>query len=117
MRGDRLGLTTMSHYSNNAIDNGGGPTGLTTSDRCHLLADAHRRAAMEVLTDESLPVDLRALASAIADRNEIDRSAKQVATTLHHVHLPKLSDFGVIDYDSEANRVDSVLVRLEPLDA
>lgn len=98
---------------------------LTEADRCRLLSSARRRTALDVLVGRTAPVDLDDLAREIATRerdgdvtsgkgdvgergNGVDaRTVERVAVSLHHVHLPKMADLGVVDYDSAANRVES----------
>lgn len=83
---------------------------LTDTERHGLLASERRRVALSVLAGRSTPVDLSELAATVAAR-ETDtdaddaRAVERVAVALHHAHLPKLDDFGVVDYDPEARRV------------
>lgn len=74
-----------------------------------LLRDRRRRAALHVLAARTAPVALADLAAAVAAREAADADA--VAEALHHVHLPKLADAGVVDYD-EADRI-AALARTE----
>ncbi|MDS0261065.1 hypothetical protein NDI56_16830 [Haloarcula sp. S1CR25-12] len=67
---------------------------------------------LEVLAERTAPVELKVLAVAVATReNESDvftgETLKRVASTLHHVHLPKMADFGMVDYDTNTNRIES----------
>lgn len=80
----------------------------SVSERCELLASARRRAVLRYLAGR--PGDLVSVAD-LADRlasGEPTASRREVATSLHHVHLPKLADAGVIRYDPERWRVEYV---------
>lgn len=85
---------------------------LTGSDRYRLLAADRRRTVLEVLGERTTPVDLQDLARAVAARENGGKRADQgavqrVALALHHDHLPRMSDLGVVDYDPRTNRVES----------
>lgn len=88
---------------------------LDVSDLHAVLADERRRATLTDLADRSAPVDVEALARSVAAR-ESDRSPESVPSelvervhvTLHHVHLPKLADLGLVEYDATANAVTDV---------
>ena len=104
-----------------------------------LLRDRRRRYALAALADREPPVSLSELAAAVATReaSDADRpsddtagaardatttvAADDVAQALHHVHLPKLADAGVVDYDAAENtvtlaRTGSVAPFLETVD-
>ncbi|WP_415378963.1 hypothetical protein [Halosimplex sp. TS25] len=86
---------------------------LTAEARYDLLADGRRRLALAELAERAAPVALGDLAEAVAAREEDDASppvgaVERVAVSLHHVHLPRVEDHGVIDYDPAANRVERV---------
>mgnify|MGYP000583101868 CR=1 FL=1 len=80
------------------------------STRHRVLAVERRRVTCDALAacDEG-PIPLEALADAVANRDpdveDGDRAADDVATTLHHVHLPLLAEAGVLEYDAGANLV------------
>ncbi len=80
-------------------------------ERYRLLASQRRRLVLEHLAGRTDPVDLTALASAIASRErdlEVnDERIERVAISLHHVHLPMLSQFGLLEYDAGATRIGS----------
>lgn len=86
--------------------------GLTATECYELLADDQRRAAIEVLADRQSPVELSDLAAAVAAREAppegVDTElVDRVEVRLHHAHLPKLADFGVLEYEPETHVVDS----------
>lgn len=81
---------------------------LTENQGHRLFAARRRRTTFEVLREEAGPVALEDLAAAVARRERRradDEAVERVATTLHHVHLPKMDDFGVIDYDPDERLV------------
>lgn len=85
---------------------------LSTSDRNRLLVAERRRVILEVLQHRTGPVELEDLAATIAAREGEEEAVEedrvtQVAISLHHMHLPMMADLGVVEYDPEANRVES----------
>ncbi|HKJ58264.1 MAG TPA: hypothetical protein VKA37_03470 [Halobacteriales archaeon] len=83
------------------------------SDHRRLLAAERRRTALDVLSNRTGPVGLEAVATAIATR-EADRAnpprehVDRVALTLHHVHLPTMSEVGIVRYDWASRRIEAV---------
>ena len=65
-----------------------------------ILADGRRRAVLSYLIQDERQADLDELATHIS-AVEPTVADGQAATTLHHLHLPKLADAGLISYDSE----------------
>lgn len=85
--------------------------GLTESERHRLLAADRRRLALDILASQTTPVTLEALAAEIAVHedgieSDDDDAVARVATTLHHAHLPKMADMGVLDYHEQTHRVE-----------
>lgn len=85
-------------------------------ERAELLSSRRRRAILGVLDDRTPPVALSDLAADLVTREDGERAdvgrrrggiEREVAISLHHVHLPKLADRGVLDYDPELNLVRS----------
>lgn len=89
---------------------------LTESDRNRLFASEGRRALLDVLDggeEWPTPVDVATLATAVAEETagEVEpapEAVERIAISLHHNHLPRLSDAGVLDYDEASNRVTRV---------
>lgn len=68
------------------------------------LADERRREILALLGAEPGPLSRSQLARAIAT-GEDSQSARDVSIALHHKHLPKLEDSGLVAYDTEAETV------------
>jgi hypothetical protein len=110
----------MSQSSNTGRDERNGGPELTASERHRLLSVEQRRFALDVLGQRAPPVDLDYLASAVLCRTDgtgtdNETELRKVRATLHHCHLPLLAEAGVIEYDPEANRVETVHVRPEQI--
>ncbi|WP_129113129.1 DUF7344 domain-containing protein [Halegenticoccus tardaugens] len=73
------------------------------------LAHPRRRSVLEALSDLSDdPVDFETIVDRVQwleATDESDANRRQIARSLHHVHLPKLADIGVIVYDSERRQI------------
>lgn len=83
---------------------------LTESERYRLLADVRRRRTLDVLSNATATVELSELAAAVAERAEAHSGERTVVTnrvaiSLHHVHLPRMDELGVLDYDSDSNLI------------
>lgn len=106
----------MNNYtSQSSAESVGGQAriaGLTESEHHALLAAKRRRVALDVLRSANAPIDLEDLSTIVATREpETDatdaETVERVAITLHHNHLPKMTDLGIIDYDADSNRIVS----------
>lgn len=91
------------------------PDGRTLDDVYDALADERRRHAVAVLAETRPPVDggtlARSVAAAEVDAapDEVsDHRTERVHAKLYHVHLPKLDDVGLVEYDSEADTIHDV---------
>jgi len=100
---------TGSHITNSRNDSQA-LAPLSESERYRLLASERRRAVLDVLSGRCCPMDLEDLAREVADRegNAIadEDPVAEVVTSLHHCHLAKLADHGVVDYDHDTGRVE-----------
>lgn len=106
-------------------DNGeqGPPGDRTRLDRLYRsLASTRRRLLLSHLTTRSgEPVSVEELVDVVVEREQPDPGLashrERVVTDIHHVHLPRLADVGVIDYDpvdgtvlyEASERVESLL--------
>lgn len=86
---------------------------LTNSEWHELLASERRRELLDVLADRTTPVELEKVAVLTVVEGDDpdagapdDGSVQRVATTLHHTHLPKMAEAGVLDYDPQSRRID-----------
>lgn len=78
---------------------------LSVSKQCELLASNRRRAILRYLSARpGEPVDIDELADfLLAHGEEADR--QNILLSLHHVHLPKLADAGVITYQRDQRQL------------
>lgn len=69
-----------------------------------VLADERRRRVLYYLRgSDDPPASVDALAERIADADGLP--AERVATSLHHTHLPKLDESGVVAFDPRSGAV------------
>lgn len=79
-------------------------------DVCRLLANERRRHALECLKSHEGSLSVGELADEVAAR-EADESPppsgkrRSVYTSLAQIHLPKLDEFGAVEYDADAQEV------------
>lgn len=74
-----------------------------------VISEPYRRYVCEYLSsNDELIVTLEELTRAVADAERVADGAtvaeiddRCIATTLHHVHLPKLDEAGVLEYDPD----------------
>lgn len=74
------------------------------------VADEHCRVLIGLLADVETSISLEALVDQIAGqpRNTdlfSEPHRRQTRISLHHIHLPKLADCGIIAYDTEAKQI------------
>jgi len=77
-----------------------------------MLANERRRSVLSVLDDQETPVTLGTIAREVADHEATLASpdtddVRKVQVSLHHVHLPKMTAFGVLEYDATTRRIES----------
>jgi DNA-binding transcriptional ArsR family regulator len=69
-----------------------------------VLADPHRRYTMyHLATMDGETVDLSKLVAALSERVAI--SPEQLEIDLRHIHLPKLADHNLIEYDERSETI------------
>lgn len=88
----------------------GAPEFDTVLDVCE---HKHRRIVLAALAGQQQSISINDLANAIIEHNHhtppteaADETVTQIQTALHHVHLPKLSETGFIQYDPERQVVE-----------
>ncbi|WP_083252433.1 hypothetical protein [Haladaptatus sp. W1] len=66
-----------------------------------LLADHRRRVLLQSLRDTADPMPISALVTELTQSAGREPSERDVETEIavHHIHLPKLADAGVIEYN------------------
>ncbi|GAA5053759.1 hypothetical protein ACFFQF_28715 [Haladaptatus pallidirubidus] len=66
-----------------------------------MLADHRRRALLRCLRNTETPLAVSTLVTKLtqSDDREPSNRTTDTAITLHHIHLPKLADTGIIEYD------------------
>ena len=82
-----------------------------------VLAVRRRRIALSVLAEREPPINVDSLGQAVAERERSvpnERATHHVRMSLHHAHLPKLADAGLIEYDWERGVVEGVRDGLGP---
>lgn len=86
------------------------------------LADERRRRTLAVLNDRATPLSVTDLACELASaeldttRGEVPEDYRHsVHVALHHCHLPKLADAGLVLYDEAAHEVERSARLLEPI--
>lgn len=103
---------------------------IPSNDLLEALAHARRRSVCEVLATadrEFLPLEelSERVASRRHDGADGPAEPRAVRIELHHVHLPKLDEAGLLEYDHETNTVyyesdpvvESIADGAEPLEA
>ena len=83
-----------------------------------LLTTDRARMTLDILAERTEPIEIEALAAEIAAQETggiaaDGRAVANIALVLHHVHLPRMNDLGVIDYDPTTTRVESYSVPID----
>lgn len=78
-----------------------------------LYRDRYRRVVLAVLGDEQRPLTLNDLTKTVIKHacdgsvtDVSDGTAERVRVSLYHVHLPKLAEAGLVEYDPEQKLVE-----------
>jgi len=102
----------MLHVSNRRPNSDRRTGQLTDSERHELLANERRRNVLAVLDRETTPVTLETVAGQVAGHEtapampDVD-TVRSVRISLHHVHLPKMTSLGVVEYDRATRRIEA----------
>lgn len=106
----------MRQHDNGSCD---GIESLTEGQRHELLANNVRRDVLAELHGIDQPIPLSDLAKAVLDGQQRGqrRHVSSVEIELHHLHLPKLAQHGLIDYDASNREVRENHVKTNTLEA
>lgn len=80
---------------------------LSTDELLGLLSNGRRRRLVAHLHSRDGPVSLSDAIDHVAESEGDDGRRTAVTTEFHHVHLPKLADASVVQYDREADVLES----------
>lgn len=85
----------------------------TTDELLALLADSCRRRVLEVLLDANPDgrLTLEELSTRVDDETVGDETLCALTVALHHRHLPKLAEAGLVEYDPDTRTVEPVVGR------
>ena len=82
-----------------------------------LLSDRYRRHVLACLDGQPVPVPIERLTDQVAGREFQQPPDKvsmikrtEIATALHHNHLPKLQEAGTLTYDTQNGKVTEVAI-------
>ena len=108
----------MTRSANDLMQERGGTAGLTTGDCHELLSSRYCRLALVCLAEQSAAMDLGELTDRVAMRaDDVDaddgEAVERIAIGLHHVHLPKMDDAGVVDYYPESHLIEPTAILVE----
>lgn len=102
-----------SHWGVVRVSNDDQPSGdeLCDTECLDLLGSKRRQTVLEQLVDgDDRTQSLGSLATAVAQSEQGSElgavPTERVRISLHHAHLPKLDDAGVVDYDSHEQTVE-----------
>jgi|GEM_PF-1610536 len=76
-----------------------------TDELFAVLSNANRRFVLAHLVQRETPPALDPLAGALAEWSD-DLSLEDARIALHHVHLPKLQQAGLVEYDETVRLTD-----------
>ncbi|WP_435159064.1 DUF7344 domain-containing protein [Haladaptatus sp. DFWS20] len=71
-----------------------------------LLADHQRRALLQCLSNTESSLSTSTLVTELTQGSDLDPAERETNTEIavHHIHLPKLADAGIIEYDQSAQQ-------------
>lgn len=75
-------------------------------DNLRLIADQYRRLILQYLIYESSgPVSFDVLVEYLAEHVVAGSNRETIRSKLHHDHLPRMADHGVVEYDPRSGSV------------
>jgi DNA-binding transcriptional ArsR family regulator len=86
-----------------------------TDELFAVLSNADRRFVLSHLAQRETPPALDHLAGALAEWSD-DLSREDARIALHHVHLPKLEEAGLVTYDDTVELTDDADESLDLID-
>ncbi len=91
----------MSHSADQSLIGSTGVLPQTTTQH-------RRRIVLEVIAEEANTMSLADLAEKVAAREDTSNavSSDELAIMLHHIHLPRLHEAKVIDYNPRRHTID-----------
>ena len=83
---------------------------LTKAEQHSLFISERRCILCGIFAEQTAEISFDELVSKVARRDQeidsdIPEQVERVAITLHHTHLPKLEEFGIIAYNIETDQV------------
>lgn len=101
----------MSETTTENIEEQSTTINLANSEYHRLLADDRNRVVLDILVKQEDTLTLTDLATAVEAQETNDNTTKgdareEVQIALHHKHLPMMAERDLVDYDSEAKRVE-----------
>lgn len=78
-----------------------------------LLSNQRRHYVITAISEQESPIALDEFATAVIEtetgvRDISAKMTQEIIPELHHEHLPKLDDAGIIDYNAETNTITSI---------
>jgi len=88
----------------------------SVDDLFDVLTAERRRRVLSILVGRDAPVAVEALAEDVAAQEEdvaavtvSESTTREVHVSLHHVHLPKLDEAALVDYDRDGRTVTATV--------
>ncbi|MFP9060547.1 hypothetical protein ACLI4R_08435 [Natrialbaceae archaeon A-chndr2] len=118
-------MNVNTEHKKRSTDVGGrvAPKSISEEECFALLSDYRRRLAVEYLsrtgeatTVQELAAKIAAQETGVPEERITDQQQNRVSTSLHHHHVPRMAEMGVIEYNEEKDRVaiGPSAVTLEP---
>lgn len=95
---------------------------VSRDDLFEALTESRRRTVLSAIATDGTPIELRALARAVAreeanvaDADVSEDTFERVSVSLYHTHLPKLANLGLIEFDARERVVESAVDGVDSL--